>query len=451
MKATKLILLIISLIIVIFIAAAASATENQLQDGCYEVDIKLMHAEKDRPSMGSKGLSDKAELVVNDGKGLLYMKAVPIKEESLTTSLINCYLLEGNSYKKAAAGDWSLELPEVKGERPAVFEIPIDEKTEFLKVLVNPQVTFMGGFPLPARLKIDWNSLNKIKQSPLYEHFKNGKKFTDTQELWISASGISVMPEQQNFETMPELVVSNVLPDEAKKLRTEAGADGGQAWEISLNEPLNEIPENKINSIPELMKPLTQETMTVLLPRSQDEDSAVLYAFSADGGKNKVELKAEGKFWRAEHISSGKFLLTEGANSGTEKLQLNDDKASSTDTLLSGDLSQPENIANSSEMPILSGLPASNIEGISKNTVSPTVGNKKNTTNLSNNVNKNDSNTDNYIQSEKERPGIIITVIAIFLIMTVSGFAVWRKQLPHLMDEIERRRYLQYFERRVLK
>ena len=62
LKATKLILLIISLIIVIFIAAAASATENQLQDGFYEVDIKLMHAEKDRPSMGSKGLSDKAFL-----------------------------------------------------------------------------------------------------------------------------------------------------------------------------------------------------------------------------------------------------------------------------------------------------------------------------------------------------------------------------------------------------
>ena len=307
----------------IFIAVATSAAERQLQDGHYDINIKLMHAEKDRESMGSKGLSDKAELVVDNGKAFLYMEAVPIKEESLTSSVIDCYLLEGNAYKKLAAGDWSRELPDVKGNRPTIFEVPIDKKVEYLKVLVNPQVIFMGSVPLPARLKIDWNSLKKTDKSTLYERFKNGDKPMDKHDLWMSAAGLSVMP-----------TVTNILPGEVNKMKSEVGADKGQAWEILLTESIDEIPEDKVNHISELRKVLSRTKMTVLLPKSSENSSAILYIFSADGEKNKVLLRSEGKFWNAEHVHSGKILLVEAASSESESggtMLPNDKNAASTE------------------------------------------------------------------------------------------------------------------------
>lgn len=454
MKIAKSILCIISLATVIFIAVAASAAERQLQDGHYDINIKLMHAEKDRESMGSKGLSDKAELVVDNGKAFLYMEAVPIKEESLTSSVIDCYLLEGNAYKKLAAGDWSLELPDVKGNRPTIFEVPIDKKVEYLKVLVNPQVIFMGSVPLPARLKIDWNSLKKTNKSTLYERFKNGDKpMMDKHELWMSAAGLSVMPEQNDFENIPELTVTNILPGEVNKMKSEVGADKGQAWEILLTESIDEIPEDKVNHISELRKVLSRTKMTVLLPKSVDGGSAILYVFSADGERSKAELKPEGKFWKAEHVPSGKILLSEAASSERNSSGmgiLNDKNAASTEITASEDITETSNADILSDMPMMSGLP-DNLTGISENTVSDIVGVNKGRTDLSNNANSNNADEIKRTPSEKEHKGIILTVIAIFIIMITSGFAVWRRQLPNLINEIERYRYLQYFERKVMK
>lgn len=453
MKIAKSILCIISLATVIFIAVATSAAERQLQDGHYDINIKLMHAEKDRESMGSKGLSDKAELVVDNGKAFLYMEAVPIKEESLTSSVIDCYLLEGNAYKKLAAGDWSLELPDVKGNRPTIFEVPIDKKVEYLKVLVNPQVIFMGSVPLPARLKIDWNSLKKTDKSTLYERFKNGDKPMDKHELWMSAAGLSVMPEQNDFENIPELTVTNILPGEVNKMKSEVGADKGQAWEILLTESIDEIPEDKVNHISELRKVLSRTKMTVLLPKSVDGGSAILYVFSADGERSKAELKPEGKFWKAEHVPSGKILLSEAASSERNSSGmgiLNDKNAASTEITASEDITETSNADILSDMPMMSGLP-DNLTGISENTVSDIVGVNKGRTDLSNNANSNNADEIKRTPSEKEHKGIILTVIAIFIIMITSGFAVWRRQLPNLINEIERYRYLQYFERKVMK
>ena len=99
---------------------------------------------------------------------------------------------------------------------------------------------------------------------------------------------------------------------------------------------------------------------------------------------------------------------------------------------------------------MMSGVP-DNLTGISENSVSDIVGVNKGRTDISNNANSNNEDEIKRIPSEKEHKGIILTVIAIFIIMITSGFVVWRRQLPNLINEIERYRYLQYFERKVMK
>lgn len=444
---------------VLFLASGVSAAEQWVPDGTYEVQVKLLHVEKDRPSMGSRGMADTAELVVKNGKGILYITVFPIKEESLETSIINCYLLNGNTYERVARKDWNLELSDVKGKRPSIFEIPVNHKDDKLRVLVDPQVIFMGGVALPARLGIDWDTLKRIDKSKLAERADKGEEPSLSDELWLSASGISAGVASNTVKSIPDFTVGTVLPDEVRKLEAQAGVSGGKAWEISLNEPMLTVSKDKEYDIQSLRKPLNHIKMNLLLPRTEGVTSAKLYVFAFDGTMSSMDLSAESKYWRGEGVPSGKLLLIEGVNgaAGETEIKGSDVKVDNQTSgiVMNGSMSDTNLLPAlpKSSMPILSGLPkikkSKSVSALPANgapaATAATVAEGRIT------ADGEGAAAATAFAKEKERPGIIATVIVIFLGLIAGGVSVCKRQMPMVMNEIWRYKYLKHFERTVLK
>lgn len=427
----------------------AQAAALGMEDGCYRVPVTLWHEKNARLSMGAKGLAEQAELVVENGQGRLYLEACLTDNNGIHTSLMHFYYQEGGQFVRASSADWQLMLPNMQSGRPSIFEMPLNDKTEFYPVLVDPQVIFMGGTPIPARLKVDWEKAETLESSNLQARALAAPSPNLGGPIWLSVSGIEARIPNDALTAVPDLSAGNVLPDEMTKLKAAAGVSQGMAWKVSLNAPLLSIGAADIYDIEKLRTPLPTIPMTVYLPKSANESVASLYVFAPDGSKKEFSLVAEGARWRADGVPSGTFLLAEGKASAAASTQKATppatQKASNRSTPMASKATKANTVvakkpttkpATVTPNVLLNGAPLNSdtidAQEEGKEEKKPTTTNKKHL-------------------APREHKGVIATVISIFMILIATGIAAWRKNYPIFSEEIARYKYLKGFERTVLK
>lgn len=448
-------LLLVLIVAVIVFPIEAHAAELGIEDGVYHVPVALWHEKNAKLSMGAKGLQDVAEVVVNNGQAEIYLAAQITDTNGISTSLMHFYYQEGGRYLRAESADWQLVLPAMQAGRPSIFIMPLTEKAEFYPVLVDPQVIFMGGTPIPARLKVEWSQLEKAAASELQARANAAPAPNVQGAVWLSVSGLEARIANEHLTQMPDLSAGNVLPDEMNKIKSAAGVSKGNAWKLSLNAPLLEVASGDIYDIEKIRTPLANVPMTVYFPKSANETTASLYAFAADGSKKDYPVVEDGGRWRADGVVSATLLLVEGDGRTAALAKKTTSATSQKPTASAGNT----NTATRRAAGANSVTPAARATNAKPSQVTPNVSLNGEPLNSSTITPENSDGEKKESKSAakkkqliaRENKGVIATVFAIFCALIATGIAIWRKNYPLFSDEMERYRYLQVFERKVLK
>lgn len=133
----------------------AISTSKFASDGTYQVAISLWNAAKDEPSMAAAAINPIATVVVKDSKATMY-----IETKKMTLGTIVAYLQE----MKIGDNDAKVVQKDAQGN-PTMFAFELPNEEELLDVQVNPHVAIMGNAFIPARIKIDYASLEKVSDA----------------------------------------------------------------------------------------------------------------------------------------------------------------------------------------------------------------------------------------------------------------------------------------------
>lgn len=131
--------------------------KDNLRDGKYYVYIYLWKATANQASMGDPALNHKALLTVKDGVYQIDLSTKTMTVGTITACLQSLQVKQPDgSY--VYADITARNNPE---NQPSIFQFTLPSKDEYIDVLIDPKVEVMGKDPLPARLKIHWDTLKK--------------------------------------------------------------------------------------------------------------------------------------------------------------------------------------------------------------------------------------------------------------------------------------------------
>ncbi len=142
-----------------FDKAEKVATEVELTQGTYDVDVALYHATKDQPSMAAGALTGKAKISVKDDVAIMY-----VYTQELSVYGVTAYM-QGIKVQNAdeTYTEGKLVSQDADGN-PTCFSFTLPSTDEFLNVLVSEM-----GRDMDARLKVDYTTLNKTSDEPIAE------------------------------------------------------------------------------------------------------------------------------------------------------------------------------------------------------------------------------------------------------------------------------------------
>lgn len=277
-----------------------------LKDGLYAIDVSLWHETEDKPSMGNGALDHKAELFVKDGKATLFLGTKALSVSNIQASLCRVFYETDEGFSAAVPHCYDLKVEGEELPRPRIFALPLKEKTDMMKVKVDPKVAPMGDEPLNARLKLDFKSLKAIHadETTLALRAKSGAKRPSFKEahdyadkgvvLSVPAGGFD-----EAFEFYANALVGGDLQNQLQKLQLPLGT---KAYRIEARRPIKSIPKDYKDSVQTLGKRLEPlKLVTVALPFSgsgeiYNEKGEKLKSKASDG-KISFETKSLGIFF----------------------------------------------------------------------------------------------------------------------------------------------------------
>ena len=135
------------------------ATEVELTQGTYDVDVALYHATKDQLSMAAGALTGKAKISVKDDVATMYLYT-----QELSVYGVTAYM-QGIKVQNADGTytEGKLVSQDADGN-PTCYSFTLPSTDEFLNVLVSEM-----GRDMDARLKVDYTTLNKTSDEPIAE------------------------------------------------------------------------------------------------------------------------------------------------------------------------------------------------------------------------------------------------------------------------------------------
>ncbi len=132
--------------------------KDSLEDGKYSLYVDLWHATADRASMGNPAFNHEAMLTVKDGIYTMEISTRPMTVGTITACLQTLQIKQSDgSYVYA-----EITARNNTGGQPSIFKLRLPSKEEYIEVLIDPKVEVMGEDPLPARLKISWDTLKAL-------------------------------------------------------------------------------------------------------------------------------------------------------------------------------------------------------------------------------------------------------------------------------------------------
>ena len=421
-----------------------------LKDGLYAMDVSLWHETEDKPSMGNGALDHKAEIFVKDGEATLFLGTKALSVSNIQASLCRVFYETDEGFSAAVPLCYDLKVEGEELPRPRIFALPLKEKTDMMKVKVDPKVAPMGDEPLNARLKLDFKSLKAIHadETTLALQAKSGAKrpsFKKAHDYADKGVVLSVPADgfDEAFEFYANALVGGDLQNQLQKLQFPPGT---KAYRIEARRPIESIPKDYKDSVQRLGKRLEPlKSVTVALPFSGSgeiyNEKGEKLKSKASGGKISFETKSLGVFFIKSQTALPKQV---GKISGmTAK------PPAKAATPVAPAAVQPSTVAAASApaaAPVSSSAPeapapegedgyegaddweAGDIPEGDGQEDSPLVDEAGDTADL--------HPTNNEVLQEKERPGLIIFCLIIIFAALAGGLYMTRKYYLMYMDEL---------------
>lgn len=137
-------------------------TSKFAQDGTYTVNITLWNATQDKASMAAGAVDSKATVIVKNNIATMY-----ITTKEMTVGTIKAWLEElyiGSSNDNYKSNPATIVSKNSDG-KVTMWSFVLPSEEELFDVVVNPHVAIMGNSDIPARIKVDYDTLTFISNS----------------------------------------------------------------------------------------------------------------------------------------------------------------------------------------------------------------------------------------------------------------------------------------------
>lgn len=421
-----------------------------LEDGYYKIPVKLWHAYEEKESMGNKAMVQVAEIEVKDKVGYLYIGSGKMEYMSITASLINIYFQKDDgNYCPAEAGDFEMEIPKEHDKRPCVFKTKLINMDEMLNVFVDPKVEPMGDDPIRARVKLDYNSIEKIDkdEAELIKKFETGPtkpEFDKSVSGEAENKNLIVNYEPETFREEFSFYGNKLTGKNAEKYSQDFDKlDQVNVFKIEFLGPLEEIAEEDKNIQDKRKRIIPQKEIELRLPllKFKKEDNLALYDFT-NGEKKELEFTFDKDHVKAKVKNPGVYVLVKsgGALKSNENTELSSENKASIGKnkkaekfLKSVKKTSPKPILNKTNRVPVNTENTNNIKPSNQQPNAPSLLQKQmdlvNKENKTQNLNKEADTIE-----EREYSGLIIFILMIFLIFNILSIYLIRKNLEAIRD-----------------
>lgn len=439
--------------------------EINLEDGYYEIPVKLWHSIEDKESMGNKALIQRAEIEVRNKEANLYIGSDKMKYMSITASLVNIYFQkEDGIYHKSEAGCYDLEVPKEKDRRPEVFKTSLINMDGMIKVYLDPKVEPMGDEPIRARIKLDFDKIKKINESEatLIKKFKDEPKkpeFNSKEAGQVENKNLIVSYESDTFEEEFYFYGNKLSGKEAENYTKDFDKlDQVNVFKIEFLGQLDEIrgDEKSIQAGRKKIEPKKDFDLQLPLLKFTKDDKLSLYEIK-DGEKVRKDYKVSGNHIELKTKEGRIFILVKSAKSKEDMKLSTENKNEASMSIINGNqgpnkkaqefmekvkrpgskkISLLENKPNAISDQSLEG--SSQLEDIKQGETLQEA--KRQEEIIRNSENKQSLNLDKTKGvEERESPGIILLIILIFIGLNVTALLVIKKnfvEIKNMKEEI---------------
>lgn len=434
--------------------------EINLEDGYYEIPVKLWHSIEDKESMGNKALIQRAEIEVKNKEANLYIGSDKMEYMSITASLVNIYFQkEDGIYHRAEAACYDLEVPKEKDKRPSVFRTNLINMDEMTKVYLDPKVEPMGDEPIRARIKLDFDKIKKINESEasLIKKFKEGPKkpeFNSKESGQVENKNLIVSYEPDTFEEEFYFYGNKLSGKEAENYTKDFDKlDQVNVFKIEFLGQLDEIrgDEKSIQAGRKKIEPKKDFDLQLPLLKFAKDDKLSLYEIK-DGEKLKKDYKVKGNHIELKTKEGRIFILVKSANP-KEDMKLNPKNINEASKVITNGnagpskkaqefmkkLNKPRTKLASVEENKSKAIPLENFEGRNQidnikqeEPLQGALGHEEIKRNIENKDSLNLEKTKEV--EERESPGIILLIILIFIGLNVTALLVIKKNLAEIKN-----------------
>lgn len=439
--------------------------EINLEDGYYEIPVKLWHSIEDKESMGNKALIQRAEIEVKNKEANLYIGSDKMEYMSITASLVNIYFQkEDGIYHRAEAGCFDLEVPKEKDKRPEVFKTSLINMDGITKVYLDPKVEPMGDEPIRARLKLDFDKIKKINESQatLIKKFKDGPKkpeFNQKEAGEVQNKNLIVNYGPDSFEEEFTFYGNKLSGKEAENYTKDFDKlDQVNVFKIEFLGQLDEIrgDEKSIQAGRKKIEPKKDFDLQLPLLKFTKDDKLSLYEIK-DGEKLKKDYKVNGNHIELKTKEGRIFILVKSANPKEDMKHSPKNINEASKAITNGNagpskkaqefmkkLNKPRTKLASVEENKSKAISLENFEGRSQadnikqeEPLQEALGHEEIKRNIENKDSLNLEKTKEV--EERESPGIILLIILIFIGLNVSALLVIKKnfaEIKNMKEEI---------------
>lgn len=434
--------------------------EINLEDGYYEIPVKLWHSIEDKESMGNKALIQRAEIEVKNKEANLYIGSDKMEYMSITASLVNIYFQkEDGIYHRAEAACFDLEVPKEKDKRPEVFKTSLINMDGITKVYLDPKVEPMGDEPIRARLKLDFDKIKKINESQatLIKKFKDGPKkpeFNPKEAGEVQNKNLIVNYGPDSFKEEFTFYGNKLSGKEAEDYTKDFDKlDQVNVFKIEFLGQLDEIggEEKNIQAGRKKIEPNKDFDLQLPLLKFSKDDKLSLYEIK-DGEKLKKNYKVKGNNIELKTKEGRIFILVKSANPKEDMKHSPKNINQASNSITNGNegpsnkaqefmkkLKKPRTKLASVEENKSKAISLENFEGRSQadnikqeEPLQGALGHEEIKRNIENKDSLNLEKTKEV--EERESPGIILLIILIFIGLNVTALLVIKKNLAEIKN-----------------
>lgn len=265
--------------------------EYDVADGYYKIKVRLWHSSMNKKSMGDPAVKGTSYVHVEDGEATMRLVTEKMSTSGITTHLYDFFIEENGDYKDADListedSKWIFQ-----------FDLPSVGK-EFYKCEVDPRVDVMGTDPVPARLRLDWDSISNITESQWDDlegtvHQSDGRaKFS-----------VRLRDEETGVTVTGNTGGTGVLLETEKK---ESGAEYDKV-SAAVGPSANQfvVYDIKLRNEDEYVQPPEPLKLRLPIPAGYDTTKLLMYRLNDDGSGEWIEGRVTGSYYEAtvDHFS----------------------------------------------------------------------------------------------------------------------------------------------------